>query len=41
MNKILRKKIAIIGAGPIGLISSLFLQKFGVDFCLIERKIDK
>jgi 2-polyprenyl-6-methoxyphenol hydroxylase-like FAD-dependent oxidoreductase len=33
----LKTKVAIIGAGPIGLTAALFLEKFNIDYKLIER----
>jgi 2-polyprenyl-6-methoxyphenol hydroxylase-like FAD-dependent oxidoreductase len=33
--------VAIIGAGPVGLVASLFLQKYGFDYSLIEKRVEK
>lgn len=33
----IRKNIAIIGAGPVGLAASMYMEKFGLDYALIER----
>ncbi|KAL4509984.1 hypothetical protein ABPG72_010177 [Tetrahymena utriculariae] len=33
----IRKNVAIIGAGPVGLAASMYMEKFGFNYALIER----
>ena len=35
--KTIQKNIAIIGAGPVGLVASMYMEKFGLSYALIER----
>lgn len=33
----IKKNIAIVGAGPVGLAASMYMEKFGFSYALIER----
>jgi 2,4-dichlorophenol 6-monooxygenase len=40
-QKLLKKPVTLVGGGPVGLCAALFLEKFGIDYALIERRTDK
>lgn len=39
MNSKSRHEVAIIGGGPAGSIAGIYLTRFGIDTCIIEKKI--
>ena len=32
--------VLIVGAGPVGLVTALMLEKLGIDWCIVERRSD-
>ncbi|MEM7017331.1 MAG: FAD-dependent monooxygenase, partial [Pseudomonadota bacterium] len=34
----LQTEILIVGAGPVGLVTALLLEKLGIDYRLVERR---
>ena len=40
ITKIIKTDIAIVGGGPVGMMLSLFLKRYGINHYLIEKRIE-
>lgn len=37
MQNLIKKKIAVVGCGPVGMFGSLLLEQFGMDYVTFEK----